>query len=476
MGKFLDIINEGIENIVLEYISSIIKGTEWQGHVFLAGGAVRDEILGKEPKDIDLLVDTPNGGIKFAEWITKKTKSYKSESNPVIYPKFGTAKFNLRTTYKGINLSEIDIEAVMTRTEKYETGNRKPEVKYGNLKDDVFRRDLTVNSLLKDLSSGEIKDLTGRGISDIKTGKIRTPLDPDIIYKDDPLRMLRAIRFAVKYGWSMDLDLIKAIKRNSGLLKNISTERINVELSKILTSNNPVQGIKLLRITGLNDYIIPELNKLKNLKQNKHHDFDVLGHTNQVISKTSPELITRLAAMLHDIGKVKTKELINSEIHFYRHEEVGAEMASEILKRLKYPNDIVETVTMMISNHMRLKSAGDEAKISDKALRKLQYDLGPHLEKTLELMHADNSSHAKNSMMINQIPKIRNRISNLKTPEKIVLPINGDEIMRIWNLKPGKDVGRVLDFVKDKYMENPKITKDEVIKEIDSHMKNKIFI
>jgi len=288
-------------------IKQTIKGTEWEGKVFIAGGAVRDELMGNDPKDVDLLINVPDGGIKFADWITTELGIH-TKGNPVIYPRFGTAKFSLRRQkFNGEDLSDIDIECVMPRKETYFEGDRKPDVSQGTLKDDVFRRDFSVNSLLKDLSTDEILDLTGMGKDDIKAGIVRTPLDPDVIFTDDPLRMLRAVRFTTKYGWKLPLFMIRSLKRNAKKLQNISSERIREELDKMLLTKTPDKAIRLLQILGLSKYIFPELDKLIKMKQNKFHKYDAMRHTLEVLKNTPPDLVTRLSALLHDVGKGKTK-------------------------------------------------------------------------------------------------------------------------------------------------------------------------
>lgn len=461
MGFLLEALQE---KMALEFLANTIRGTEWEGHVLLAGGAIRDELMGNDVKDIDLVVDAPDGGIEFANWICKLLGIY-SQANPVTFPRFGTAKFNLRgINHNGVDLSKIDIECVMPRTEKYTDGSRKPDVEHGTLQQDAERRDFTVNSLMKDLSTGEIKDLTGMGRADIKSGIVRSAIDPNYIFNEDPLRMLRAIRFAVKYNWKLPYFMIKAIVKNASQLERISAERIQDELNKMLVSNNPHKAIKLMRITGLLKFIMPEFLALRKLTQNKHHIHSVEDHTYEVLKGVPPNIETRLAALFHDAGKAATKSVIDNEVHFYDHESVSAELAKEIMTRLKYPTDVINAVYVAVKNHMRLKQSGLEGeKISDKALRKLQNDLGPHLQMTLDLMHSDNSSHSDASSMPNQIPGIRNRLSTLKMPDnnKIVLPINGNDIMKQLGLKPGPTIKVLLDIVKDAWFENPNLTKEE---------------
>lgn len=477
MKKLTQILNESMEHkLALEFIAKEIKGSKFDGNVFLAGGAVRDSLMNLNIKDIDLVVrNIPNGGVEFANWICKKLKIF-SKGNPVVYPTFGTAKFNLRgIKYKNYDLNDVEVECVMTRKEQYHDKNRKPDVTPGTLKDDVERRDFTVNSLLQDLSTGEILDLTGMGRDDIKNGIIKTPLDPDIIFKEDPLRILRAIRFAVKYNWKLPRFMLLALKKNASQIQYISEERIREELNKILISPNPDKGIRLMQWTGLMKYIMPEWNQLVGLTQNKYHKHDVDKHSREVLKNVPPNLITRLIAAFHDIGKAKTKEVIDDTIHFYRHEEIGANMAADIMKRLEYPKKIIKAVKLGIENHMRLKGAGFEGEIiSDKALRKLRVDLGDHLENILDVMHSDNIAHSDEHSMPNQIPGIRKRLSLLPIIPKsqhIKLPLSGSDLIKIFNLKPGKIIGDLLKKLEDFYFENPKMSKEEAIEIIKKLLK-----
>jgi len=468
MIKLKNILLEGKkEKAAMDYLSKMIKKSPFKGKVYVAGGAVRDELLGLPIKDIDLVVSTPDGGIKFAEWITKKIGKYKSGSNPVTYPKFGTAKFQLYgVKHKGVDLSELEIEAVMARTEKYTKGSRKPEVGTGTLKQDVERRDFTVNSLLKDLTTGEILDFTGQGKNDIRSGIIQTPMDPDIIFTEDPLRMLRAIRFTVKYNWKLPMFMIRALKKNALQLKNISMERIRDELDKMLVTGYPDKAVKLMRITGLSKFVIPELDKLHKLKQNKFHKWSAGKHTLEVLKNVPPDLTTRLAALFHDIGKSATKTVVKKEIHFYEHERVSGEITRDIMMRLKYPSNIINVVVKIVSSHMRTKQAGPKGdQISDKALRKLKRDLGDHLEATLDVIASDNNAHHPDYNMPDQIPGIRNRLKDLDMGQggKIVLPVNGNDIMKKFNLNPGPLLGVLLKAVEEEYLENPRITRSQAM-------------
>jgi poly(A) polymerase len=513
MIKLKELIMEGIkEKAALDYLMQLVKSGPFKGRVYLAGGAVRDMELGRDPKDLDVVVTGGiTAGLEFSIWATKTMGNYKGGdsdalinfvktnwsaislqdtaimkqlsiylkdmSNPVIFPTYGTAKFTLQgISYNGIDLSDIDIEAVMTRKEKYSDGSRKPEVSAGDLADDVNRRDFTVNSLLQDLSTGEILDLTGKGKEDIKKGLVQTPLNPDIIFTEDPLRILRAARFAIKYNWDLPLFMLRAMKRNATKLENISFERIRDEIDKMLLTGSPERAIKLLKVTGVLDYVIPEFKAAYKMTQNKHHKDNVFNHILQVVKGTPPDLITRLQALFHDIGKTKTKTIVDNEVHFYYHEHVGADMTREILTRLKYPSHIIAAVVAGVKNHMRLKGAGKEGEIvSDKALRKFSVDLGDHLESTLNLMHSDNMAHAAGSLMPNQIPNIIKRIEALKNTIPVKgqkLPISGEDLKAL-GLKSGPLFKELLDLVKDKQLESPDTTKEEYLDLIKAHLKEK---
>lgn len=450
-----------------EFLKHLIRGSKWENKVFAAGGYVRDQIMGMTPKDLDVVVDYPDGGIEFAVWATKRMNNYKEGSNPVTYPRFGTAKFNLRgIEHNGVDLSHFEIESVMPRGEKYTAGSRKPETFFSGLQQDVERRDLTANSLLKNISTGEILDLTGMGKDDIKRGIIRTPLNPDKIFTDDPLRMLRAVRFAMKYNWDLPYFMLRGLKKNAAQLENISQERIRDELNKMLVTSSPDRAVKLLKVTGLLKYVIPELMPAVRMTQNKHHNQDVFSHILSVMAKTKPELKNRLMALFHDIGKTVTRSVTPTGVHFYGHEDEGAEMVKKIMTRLKYPSELIDAVELGVKNHMRLKGAGEEGvDISDKALRKFARAMGKELAAVLDLMHADNISHADASAMPKQIEGVRRRLDALSKEvdlKKPKLPVNGNDIKEL-GVPEGPMIGKAMSAVTEAWYENPKITREEAL-------------
>lgn len=401
------------EMLAVEYLKDLIKGTEFEGTVYIAGGAVRDELMGNPIKDIDLVVDMQNGGIKFAEWATKKMGNYKETANPVIYPTYGTAKFNLRgINYKGQDLSMVDIETVMPRSEEYKPGNRKPSVKGASLKADAERRDLTANSLFKNISTGEIVDLTGKGKDDLEKGIARTPLDPDETFTDDPLRMMRLIRFYVKYNWKIPLNIVRSLKKNSDQIDNISKERIQDELNKILKTDNAGKAFKLLRQSGLSSYIFPKLNVTDE-------------KINAIQSSKSPTV--KLAILFNDIPKQ------NVEVY---------------LKSIKYPNEIVSAV----ANTVSLQNFFDDS-VTPQKIREFRRVAMQHSKNVLSLIDALNKP-------INT-DKIKSFLEKIKD-EPIKPPISGHDLIGL-GIKPGPEFKKILDYIQTEFEKNPQISREELL-------------
>jgi poly(A) polymerase len=504
--------SDQLAEAALDFLMKMVQNGPFKGKVYLAGGAVRDMELGKTPKDLDVVVvgDGLRGGLNFAVWLAKSMGNYKgpeqyppqfnfpshievdaygapdfsprendpelaaaletyndyftSFSNPVLFPKFGTAKINLTGDHNGVRLDGMEVEAVASRKEKYTPGSRKPEVFPGTLQDDVYRRDFTTNSLMMDLTTGQVLDITGKGRADIKAGILRTTSDPEVIFREDPLRMLRAVRFMAQKGWKIDPVTEENIKKHAAWLKTISRERVRDELNKMLVTGNPADALRKLRDVGLLPYVAPELQTAVGMTQNKHHVHDVFDHTMEVLKNTKPEVVQRLMALFHDIGKTATRSESPTGVHFYGHEDVGEEIVDKILRDLKYPLEIIQAVKMGVKNHMRLKQGGPDAiKLSDKALRKFKVELGDNLETILDVIHADNIAHADASAMPKQIENVRQRLKALDVQvKKPVLPINGNDLMQM-GVPQGPLVGKILSAVTDAWFENPNITREQAI-------------
>jgi poly(A) polymerase len=438
--------------------------------------------MGNEIKDIDVVLDLPSGGIRFAEWMEKNHFTFGSV---VTYPTYGTAMFKLAS------FPDVEIECVQTRKEQYhDESSRNPETAYGTLEEDVMRRDLTINSLLWNISKEELIDITGNGLKDIHEHRIRVTSTPDIVYSDDPLRILRCVRFYSRFhgestDWYIEETTLKGMYFNVDRLSIITKERIADELNKMLLCKDPVCAMKLLKDIGAMKYVIPELEETFGMKQNKYHFGNVWEHTLKVLDNITNDclwpdgrytLVQRMSALLHDIGKIKTRTVDeNGNVHFYQHELASADMCDVILRRLKYSNEFIKDVQFLVKNHMRTKQWGDDCShMKDKSLHKFQYECGDkYYGMLLSLIDADNKAHAPEYCLNNQCRLIDNR-----TVEMIVentdmfgyrLPIDGNDVMVIKGLKPGREVKECLDYALKLAFNNPKIDKETLLKHIKGY-------
>jgi poly(A) polymerase len=378
-----------------------------------------------------------------------------------VYERFGTAKLTLRQSH----LPDVDIEVVMPRVETYTPGSRNPDVVYTTLTEDAKRRDFTVNALFENISTGEILDLVD-GRADLQLGFLRTAIDPALIFIDDPLRMLRAVRFQTRFNWELDKLLVAAAEGAAWRIETISAERIRDELVKMLEGPRPAQAIRLLEELNLLSFILPEIQTLKGVTQNAYHVDDVFDHTLKVLRATPPDLVTRLTALFHDVGKPITRSIgEDGRVHFYDHEEKGVEITRTALERLKFPNAVVDTVSALVGAHMRFKQAGPEgAIVSDRALRKARAEFGAHLPRLLDVMHADNLAHSEEHALPHQIPGVRARLAALQDEApKPTLPINGRDVMELLGIGPGPEVGRYLKVVEEAWYADPTITREVAV-------------
>ena len=453
-----------IYTMIKMFLGELIKGTEWEGHVFTVGGCVRDEIMGSEIKDIDLCVSLPSGGIHFAEWLRDNGHAMKGVT---VYPSYGTAMLHLKA------FPDVELEFVQTRKEKYiDHSCRNPETAFGGIEDDCMRRDLTINALYTNISTGEIVDITGKGVADIKNHVIRTPNDPDVIYEDDPLRILRCIRFASRYGWEIDKDTYEGMVRNMKRLEIITNERIRDELDKMLTCQHPVKAMELLRRTGAMHYVIPELEETYEMMQNECHFGTVWEHTLSVLANLkSDHLGLRMAALLHDIGKIRVRTVEDGRVHFLKHELASADLIDELLRRLKYSNDFIKEVEFLVRHHADCKTWGYECEhLKTKNLRKLQYECGTEerFRNLMLLIDADNNAHAPGRCMPRQVELILHRTVEMTQEGSAMfgykLPLTGKEVMDIKGIKAGPEVKECLDYLLKLAFVNPLREKEEFIK------------
>jgi poly(A) polymerase len=386
----------------------------------VVGGYVRDRLLGgdraRHIREADILVEG-QGAIPLATAVGAALKLHP----PVIFERFGTAHLNLP--------SGQALEFVSSRVERYDPTSRKPEVRPGTLRDDVTRRDFTVNTLLMEWD-GTVLDLTGRGLADLKERRIVTPLEPQRTFDEDPLRMLRAVRFATTLDFSLDPAIAAAIRDQSGRLQppTVSMERIRDEFSKLLLADRVKSGLELLDTTELLPRILPQLEAGKGMQQGGWHSHDVFGHGLLAASLAPVELVTRLAALLHDVGKPAVHELRDGKPTFIGHQEVGATMAGPALRHLRYPGEVIDAVTSLIRLHMR-PIQYDPQGWEDKAVRRLVRDAGDQLDRLLALARADmRASHYPD---VKKIDDLEARIQRLdaRAIAAIRSPLSGEDLM-----------------------------------------------
>ena len=422
---------------IIEYLRKIIKDTEWEDKVFSVGGCVRDLLLKKEIKDIDLVVEVPEGGLKFTEWL-KKNSFLKGD--PVLYPNYGTSMFRLN------DYPEYPIEAVCTRKERYpDPKTRNPETAFGTLRDDCFRRDLTINALYHNISTDKIIDLA-HGISDMKNKILRTTDEPEIIFEDDPLRILRIIRFWGKLGtdWRMTGEIIEGMRKLRKRLTILSKERVCSELLQILCTDEASRCLSYMANIEILSVILPQIDLLRGCKQGPQHFGDVFMHTLAVIDKVPKRIDLRLAALLHDSGKPNCMTLKDGVPKFYRHEICSKEVAKEVMQNLKLPIELQRKVEFLVENHMLFKQCGDNAeRLKLKKLRSYINTWGEeYTYDLLELIDADNKSHSKEFCLPDQISRIKKIIEEEKFWFTYKLPITGKDIMEVKEIKPGPLIKR----------------------------------
>lgn len=414
---------------------------------YVVGGYVRDIILGRKSKDIDILV--VGSGIDVA---SRYASTLGKGASLAVFRNFGTAQVK----YRG-----LEVEFVGARKESYSHDSRKPVVEDGTLEDDQNRRDFTINDIAVCLNSdrfGEVSDPFG-GISDIEKGIIRTPLDPDTTFSDDPLRMMRAVRFASQLQFEIEGKTLAAISRNASRLKIISRERIIDELNKIMASPRPSVGLRLMERTGLLQLVLPELTALKGVESidGRGHKDNFL-HTLAVLDKVaekSNNLWLRWGALLHDIGKAVVKRYDKrTGWTFHNHNFVGAKMVSSLFRRLKLPmGDEMKYVRKMVDLHMR-PIALVEDEVTDSAVRRLLFDAGKDIDDLMLLCEADITSKNREKVerFLGNFALVRKKLVDIEEKDRIrefQPPVSGEEIMRIFGLPPSKPVGVIKDAIKE---------------------------
>ncbi|MGH2746925.1 MAG: CCA tRNA nucleotidyltransferase [Actinomycetota bacterium] len=426
------------------------------GHeIYLVGGPVRDAWLGRPTVDLDFCTDAePDATLALVKPLAAAVWLQGI--------KYGTV---------GASIDEVAMEITTFRTEKYQASSRHPEVKFEkSIETDLSRRDFTVNAMAISLPDREPVDpFDGR--ADLKARLLRTPVDPEDSFADDPLRMLRAFRFASQLDFRIAPEVLEAIGRMKDELDSVSMERVRDELSKLLLGRSPGRPLELADESGLTDKFLPELGALKLEQDPVHRHKDVFHHTLAVLERTDPKLELRLGALLHDIGKPKTRRITPEGVTFHHHEVEGAKMAEARLKALRYPNEVVETVGRIIFLHHRFHTY--RLGWTDSAVRRYVRDAGSLLGLLNSLVRADCTTRnaAKAKRLAERMDELEARISDLAEREELATmrpDLDGVQVMAYLGLEPGPVVGEALEFLLEIRMEEGPLTEAVAYERLDA--------
>ena len=460
-----------LNNDLLKKIGSIADLGNYE--IYVVGGYVRDLLLNKECKDIDILV--VGNGIEFARLVAEKFRK-----EVVVYERFRTAL---------INIKDNKVEFVGARKESYRSNSRNPIVKQGTLDDDLARRDFTINALAVSLNTKSYGNVVDKfnGLTHLEKGLLRTPLNPETTFSDDPLRIIRAIRFATVLGFTIDPETFEGIKKSAERIKIITQERITDELLKILRSPKPSVGFKLLYDAGILKYIFPELLDLgitnfliDETEGKEYHHKNIFLHSLKVmdnIAEKSDNIWLRFAGLVHDIGKPRTRHFDKEAgWTFHGHDDVGARMMDSIFKKMRLPLDKLDYLKKLVRLHLRPIALVNE-NVTDSAIRRLIFEAGEDIFDLMTLCEADITS--QNLLKVEKYRKnyeyVKQRINEVEEKDKIRAfqpPVRGDEIINLYNLQPGPVIGKLktalTDAILDGIIPNER---EEALKFLDNEYK-----
>jgi poly(A) polymerase len=434
--------------------------------LFRVGGSVRDRLLGRPVHDLDLTTDATPDDIK------RLARRAKPDAVYDVGARFGTIGLIFRrpdglapdghptdqTRPDGAAPDGVkdggaeQVEITTFRTEAYPDGTRKPVVTFGtSLEEDLARRDFTMNAMAQDLRTGEVFDPYG-GERDLRQQTIRAVGDPAARFDEDPLRMLRAVRFAAQLGFAIDGETQGAIRAGVSSLERISRERVAEELNRILISPRPALGLRLATELGLMDYALPEMLPMRGVSQRPLHHKDVFEHTMGVVENIPSTPLLRWAALLHDIGKPRTKSVQDGEVHFFGHEDVGERMARQILRRLHFDGRFVERVARLVRMHLRVNSYDSEW--TDAAVRRLMREAGDDLDDLIHLSRADVTSYRQERVLAANMraDEFARRCQALLAQEDVARlhsPLDGNDLMTLFGKSPGPWIRPIKDYLLD---------------------------
>jgi poly(A) polymerase len=432
---------------IFEIVSRVAEREDVK--VYLIGGYVRDHIMGREHPDKDIDIVVLGDGVAMAKAVAHEVNP---DINVTVFKNFGTAMFRY---------GNFDMEFVGARKESYTKDSRKPAVTPGTLEDDLNRRDFTINALAISLNSGDLGEVLDPfdGLEDIRNMILRTPLNPDTTFSDDPLRMMRAIRFAAQLKFDISDETMASIERNADRIRIVSAERITLELNKIIATDTPSTGFLLLEKTGLLRIILPEIDRLKGVedkegkghKDNFHHTLKVLDN----LSARSVNIWLRWAALLHDVAKPVTKKFVpGTGWTFHGHDFIGAKMVPEIFKRLKLPlNEHMKYVRKLVGLHLRpISLVQDE--VTDSAVRRLLFEAADDIDDLMLLCEADITSGNRMKVLKHRenFSLVRRKLHEIEEKDAIRTfqpPVHGEEIIAAFGIPPGPVVGQLKNAIKD---------------------------